>query len=132
MTGNTRRLRSGGTGGGGSTGGGGGSSSGGGTGGGTTTTGCVPTLHGTVKAPPVDAAPSTGSGSLQVATTVAATTTITVTGSGFTPNENVQFVLYSSPHVLGSEAADGGGTVTANLTIPTSASIGSVVRNPAP
>ena len=50
--------------------------------------------------------------------------TATVTGTGYTPGEQVQLVLYSAAVVVGSFAADDTGTVRAEFTVPADLGIG--------
>ena len=44
--------------------------------------------------------------------------TITVSFSGFTPNEKVQLVLYSDPVLIGNFPADAAGTLTQSFQLP--------------
>ncbi len=50
--------------------------------------------------------------------------TLTVTGHGFGAGATVQVVLHSDPVVLGTAVADGAGTFTLPVTVPTSATLG--------
>lgn len=43
---------------------------------------------------------------------------MTIAGTGFTPGEKVQVVVYSEPIVIGSFLADGGGRLSARFLIP--------------
>ena len=70
-------------------------------------------------APTVAAGPTPGAPALPLsAETVRVAGILTATGTGYTPNEQVQFVLYSTPVVLASVAADATGTVALAFTIP--------------
>jgi hypothetical protein len=48
----------------------------------------------------------------------------TVTGSGFTPGEQVQATLHSTPQVVGTVTADGGGVATVHFAVPPDLAVG--------
>ena len=87
-----------------------------GTGTGTTAVTAVPAAP---VAPVVAAGPTAGAPALPLSSeTVEVGHVLTATGSGYTPNEQVQFVLYSTPVVIGSVAANAVGVVSLAITIP--------------
>ena len=105
---------SGGTNGGGSSSGSG--ASGGGTTGGGTTTGTNPDGSPIPPASPTADAP--GLELDRASLTYSAHDWVIATGTGYTPGEKVQFVLYPGAVVLGSFVADASGTVTARIRVP--------------
>lgn len=67
-------------------------------------------------APPVPPRPTVGAESLVLdRDRIEAGETIVATGYGFTAGEQVQFVLYSEPRIVGSFAADPAGVVVARI-----------------
>jgi cobalamin biosynthesis Mg chelatase CobN len=65
--------------------------------------------------------PGGGSGAAAIslsAASIAAGSTLTVQGSGFTPGETVQLWLHSTPRLLVATTADTSGTVSISATIP--------------
>lgn len=98
------------------------SSSGGGTGGGTgggAGSTSTPAPHNSDGSPVPPAQPSDDAPRLTLdKKRVGVGEWIMATGSGFTPGEKVQFVLYPGAIVIGSFVADAGGTVTARFVMP--------------
>lgn len=69
--------------------------------------------------PTIGKSPSTAAEQASVdKTAYSAGDAITVSFSGFTPNEKVQVVLYSDPVLIGNFPADEGGTLTQSFQLP--------------
>ncbi|ANP71333.1 family 43 glycosylhydrolase [Cryobacterium arcticum] len=89
------------------------------------------TLPGTGPGTPPGTGPGTGSGAGTASTLTLTSSvleaggTVTVSGSGFTPGERVEFTLFSTPRYLGGVQSDAAGSFTATLSIPAGVEPGS-------